>query len=246
MFSIKCLFKINYFFFMKKFFENKLAMIVAVIALLKQNVALWGSSTVFKAAVSDLEAIKSDIDTVRNGAEHSSKSSTTVKGAHREELENKVYEVMSVIFAMATRSGDKGLQTDMSHTLSDLQVMRDSKLIALSGQISGIVRENISILKDYSVTEESATMLDSLCSRFSSKLSAPRVAISERKAAIESLDDLFDKADDILNNVTDKLMVPYKASKPDFYSAYKSARKVVKYGIRHEKEDDQKVEEGAK
>ncbi len=228
---------------MKKFLENKFAMIGTVIALLKQNVALWTSSTVFKVAVTDLESVKADIDNGRNGAEHGSRSSTTVKGAHREELENKAYEVISVVYAMATRTGNKGLQADMNYTLSDLQLMRDSKLVALSANVIGIIRENATALKDYSVTEESATMLDSLCSRFSSGSSAPRVAISERKAANESLDDLFGKADDILQNVIDKLMVPYKTSKPDFYSAYKSARKIVNYGTRHEKEDAKKVEE---
>ncbi|NOU17119.1 MAG: hypothetical protein HOO91_06125 [Bacteroidales bacterium] len=228
---------------MKKFLENKFAMIGTVIALLKQNVALWTSSTVFKVAVTDLESVKADIDNVRNGAEQKTNGSTTTKGAHREELENKVYEVISVVYAMATRTGNKNLQADMKHSLSDLQGMRDGRLVALSAHVISIIRENATALKDYSVTEESATMLDSLCSSFSSRLSTPRVVVSERKAANESLDDLFGKADDILQNVIDKLMVPYKTSKPDFYSAYKSARKIVNYGTRHEKEETKKEEE---
>jgi len=229
---------------MKKFLENKFAMIGTVIALLKQHVALWTSSTVFKGAVTDLEAVKADIDDVRNDADQSTKGSTNTKGSHREELENKVYEVMSVVYAMATRTGNKSLQAEMNYPLSDLQYMRDGKLIALSAQVSGVIRENVSALNEYSVTEESAAMLDSLCGRFSSGSSAPRVAISERKAANESLDDLFGKADDILKNVIDRLMVPYKTSNPDFYSAYKSARKIVNYGIRHEKGDAPKGDEG--
>lgn len=77
-------------------------------------------------------------------------------------------------------------------------------------------------------------------------LSMLRVSVSERKAAHEKLAKLFAQTDALLKNQLDRLMVRFRETEPELYATYQNARRIIPYGVRHEKkkEPENQVPEG--
>ena len=58
----------------------------------------------------------------------------------------------------------------------------------------------------------------------------PRQAAASRKAATRRIPVVLRQAARLLRKRLDPLMVPFKASEPEFYAQYKAARRIVQPG----------------
>ena len=65
-----------------------------------------------------------------------------------------------------------------------------------------------------------------------------RVSVSGRKAENIYLKSLLKSGTLIIKEQISRMMTRYKSAKPNFYTAYLNATKVVNYGTRHEKPED--------
>jgi len=59
---------------------------------------------------------------------------------------------------------------------------------------------------------------------------SPREAATEREAATKRIPVVLRQATRLLRKRLDPLMVPFKATNPEFYAQYKAARRIVKPG----------------
>ncbi|WP_025863761.1 hypothetical protein [Prolixibacter bellariivorans] len=62
---------------------------------------------------------------------------------------------------------------------------------------------------------------------FKALIGQPRTIRNKAFAAKTVLGDLFDEANNLLNNQLDKLMIRFKFTDPDFYEEYTRARVIV-------------------
>jgi hypothetical protein len=71
-----------------------------------------------------------------------------------------------------------------------------------------------------------------------------RTSTSTRKRSNEKIAELLANALKITREQTDKLMVSYMNTNMDFYKTYLSTRKIVQYGTRYNKDDENPETEG--
>ena len=220
---------------MKKQFENWLVMFNSVLTILLKNIAIWQNSVSFSDSVTKFETTKKTIDTVRQKTETGSGGVTSQKNYANEKLINQTKAVDAALMAYFTKTEKKVEFHKVKYTKSDFEKMRANKLILVSKEILGLARDNMGDLADYLISEEILNELEATINEFSGLATSPHISIGERKNAHHDLSDLFKTANTILNEQLDLMIVPYEKSQPEFFSAYMNARKVVQYGIRHEK-----------
>lgn len=227
---------------MLKRLENKLMMLNTVLSFLKQNRSLWEASPVMVELITNLENLIGEIESLRLLTESNLTGITAEKNNQQEELIDKAYELSSILYAMASLADNKVLQAKVDYTESELQNIRGGDLLTTCTSIAAIVKENLTDLERFEITEDDASDLEKLIASFAENIPAYRVSVTERKAANEKMKELFLNADSLLNEQLDRMMVRYKNNSAEEYTAYTNARSIVNYGIRHESKPTQEAE----
>lgn len=220
---------------MDKRLDNKLTMVKAVTGLLSQNEALLQGNAPLSAAASELLEIVGEIDATRQATLVNSSGLITEKENLQVSLIEATYEVSSMLYAYAERSGNKILRASVDFPISDLKKLRDGELNVNCKKILELANSNAGALIDYGITEEKRVALANRIAQYEQQLPTHRITVSERKTANDKMKKLIKQASDMVADQLDRLMVRYKTEHPDFYSSYLNARKIVDYGIRHEK-----------
>lgn len=224
---------------MIKRFENKMMMLKAVLKLLRSNRSLWKDSVPFVNALDQLEGLIAEIEATRLITDEDHTGLVAEKTALQNSLITKAFEIVSMLHAMASSTKNNILLGKVSFPISELQRQRDRELATTCKGIALIARDNLTLLAGYSITEPELVAFGEQISAYEGDLPNHRVSVSERKAANAKLKDIYKEADAVLTNQIDKLMFRFNTAKPDFYAAYLNARKVVVYGARHEKPEEQ-------
>lgn len=220
---------------MQKKSENKLIMLKALLRLLKQNEPAWINLGPLATVINELVALIEQIEGLLTITESTNSGLVVEKQIQQEVLINRVFELASMLFALSKRINDQVLLAKVDFPISELKNLRYRELANYSRKILTLGQEYSEKLVEYSTSPEDLAELENLISNYEEELPAVRVTVSERKAANEKLKILFKEANNLLNDQLDRLMIKVKSTNPDFYASYLNARKVVDYGVRHEK-----------
>lgn len=220
---------------MIKRFENKLVMLKALLKLLKLNRSLWQDFLPFVNAVNELESLVAQIEATRLITDANNSGIVDEKTDLQNLLINKAFEIASMLHAMASSTKNQVLLKKVDFPISELQRQRDGELGSTCKGIEALARENMPALVGYPVSPPELDGFATQIEQYVAGLPNHRVSVSERKAANEKLKDFFKMADDVLINQIDRMMFRFSTTAPDFYASFLNARKVVEYGIRHEK-----------
>jgi hypothetical protein len=87
--------------------------------------------------------------------------------------------------------------------------------------------ENLDSLGDRGVTTEKLKALKQALKTYDTLRALPRNAIGAGAAATKALDRLFPQVDRLLENQIDRLVWQFRATTPDFYDKYQTARTIV-------------------
>lgn len=223
---------------MDKKIVNKLIMLKAVLSFLKQNDNSWKNSAPLVAALAELDDLLNQIEQIQQITGNGNSGLVNEKDTQKEVLINKAFEIASLLFAMATRTKNKLLLAKVDFPISLLQNLRDTELPLNCMNIAELGRSSLPVAAEYGITETELTNLDNLIVQYKLSLPAHRVSVSGRKAANQTLKETVTTAINLVNDQIDRLMVPFKASKSEFYAAYLNSRKVVDYGTRHDKPEE--------
>ena len=136
------------------------------------------------------------------------------------ELAQLAAEVCGSTVAYAEQSGDERLAARLNIPFTKLSTGKDSRIISNCRNIYKAASSVVDSLGEFKVT---AAKLKSLSTK-------PREATAERKAATKSIPVVLRQATRLLGQWLDPLLVPFKASKPEFYAQYKAARRIMKPG----------------
>ncbi len=98
-----------------------------------------------------------------------------------------------------------------------------SILLAGRGQDSSDkCKDILAALADYGVTQADLDELSGLIAAFDALAPKPQAARASAKSAGQALDAAFDRADGLLNNGFDKLMLQFEDRHPDFSGTIKT------------------------
>ena len=228
---------------MDKRFENKLIMLKAVLSLLQQNQSLWQDAAPLAAVYADLKELVAQIEKLKLFTTQSNSGLVAAKQNLQEMLINQAFELASMLFAFARRNNDAVLQAKVDFTISQLRNLRDDELATKCLSVLALGQSNDAALVEYGSTSEKLNQFGELTNQYVEQLPNRRVTVSERKMANEKIKNLLAEALLATTEQLDRQMVRFKSEQADFYTSYQNARKVVDYGIRHEKPDDNSAPE---
>ncbi|MBW8326829.1 MAG: hypothetical protein K0M50_18845 [Prolixibacteraceae bacterium] len=215
--------------------ENKLVTMKALRSYLNLNNAIWGTSEPMTTAVTELENLIGLIETIRKSTDVDQSGLVTEKRTIRANVVNKTFELVSQMFAMASKTKNQVLLGKISFSKSELDGQRDGGLASTCKTVVDLARENLEGLAIYDITAAGLETLDGLIVKYENSLPTPRLSVSERKANNEKMKGLFRSSKEVLNDQIKRLMIRYKETHPDFYAGYLNASKVVDYGTRYDK-----------
>lgn len=220
---------------MLKRLTNKLVMYHTVQSHLNLNKTTWTSVPAMVTTIGDFELLLAEIETYRQLTQENKKGIAQQKAAQQALAIAHAYELLSLLYAMAIKKNDAILAAKVDFTETDLLKMRDDNLVTTCRNILEFATEHLAGLIAYEVTSDELIVLKEEINRFAENLTTGRVSVSERKAANEKLKVVFLQVDALLKKQLDRIMVRYRKTEPDFYATYQNLRRIVNYGVRHEK-----------
>jgi len=219
--------------------KNKLVMMKSLLSYLRLNRAIWENSVPFVAAVNELENLIASIESTWRSTDVDQSGLVAEKRNLKANLVNSVFAISSQMYAMASKTKDLVLQGKVKFSKSELESMRDGELPTAAKTISDLARILLKELASYDVTAAGLDALDELTNHYNASLSVPRNSVSERAANNIKLKGLFTVSNDLLNKQLKPQMIRYEISNPEFYLGYLNASKIVDYGTRHEKPEEE-------
>ena len=146
------------------------------------------------------------------------------------ELAQLAAEVCGSTVAYAEQSGDERLAAKLNISFTKLSTGKDSRIISNCRNIHKAASSVVDSLGEFKVTAAKLKSLKQKTDDYKSLSTKPREAAAERKAATKSIPVVLRQATRLLGRRLDPLLVPFKASNPEFYAQYKAARRIVKPG----------------
>jgi len=239
---------------MQKRQANRLKMYEAIKALLNNDKECWSDFAPMAKVFEELEALLEEIGRYDQIAITISKGVATGKNAQRTKLIDLTIEMLAMLCALEAQSAEKKIAAKIDYSRTELVKMRDFNLQIVCSGIVTVATNEKERLETFGIDATEIEALKQEVDLFANSVPSVRQAIAERKVANERLKELFAQTDALLKNQLDRLMLRYKQTQPQFYSAYKTSRHVINYGVRHKKgksegeiqqtkDDDQKTSE---
>lgn len=221
---------------LNKIQENKLTMYEAVLTLLQENESVL---TPYDAMVTSKAEFSTLVGQIRaKGQERG--TVTAGKAAGKQQAEDALIaalmEVTAPLYSYGRKSGKTDVKEVADVTEGKLTRMRDTELASRATTIHQKANAEIANLGNYGITVAMLTELQNKITVFSAAIGERESSAAARVGMTMSIAELFDKADEFLNEDFDRLMERVRNSDTEFYNKYFAARVIKDLGIRHEPE----------
>jgi len=176
--------------------------------------------------VDDLET---NIGTIASLAQAQSARSGAAgeKNAAFESLLDAAHQVAGATRAGAVVNKDAELAARVDDSRTDLGRGRAGEVVARCRNVWSAANDNVDVLGAFGVTAGKLTTLKKKIDDYETTQPRPRQDRANTRAATRTLPDLFDAADEILNDCLDGLMAQFKNGDAEFYNESFAARRIV-------------------
>lgn len=215
--------------------ENKNSMYYVVVDICNAHKKIWLTIPAFAESFDEFHSVFKEIQTVDEIKLTNTTGIAKNKKAAKYKLIDEVFKLIGSLTAYASMEKNHELKQMVNYNIWTLQRMRDTELESICRGILDTGTDVITALADYGTTESDLEVLQNKISEYDRLISAPRDAITHKAMATTMLKELFAKADHILKEQMDQLMVLFKDQNRDFYMLYFNSRKIVDRGVRHRK-----------
>lgn len=211
---------------MKKILSLKLNAYLAVLNLLQGAKTTIASLPALQEAVDELAELVAEIN-LKVKIQGSPSGAAEAKSDALKELGDLAYEVAGGVFSQADKNKDFNLAARVKFSRSGVTGGSANAVVARCQDIIDAATEDLESLGDHGVTAEKLKTLKLKLKTYDSLRAVPRNAIGAAAASTAALERLFPQADRILNNQVEKLIWQFRATAPDLYDKYQSARSIV-------------------
>jgi len=222
---------------MTKHETNKRGMYRALDAVFQSNVVLISDLTVITTAVSKLNTVVEQIDSVNEKYLLAAGGKTETKNLAEDALLEDVMPVKSALYALGIASGNEELKALAGGSESSLKKMRDADFLAKCKMIKKEVAARLTDLAPYKITESMLTELQERIDEFEEALGGKDSGLTNRSALRKELSEKFDATDEIIEHELDTMIELIKKSQPLFYDQYFAARNIKDLGATHKTEE---------
>ena len=206
-------------------------MAVVTEQVMDDNASLWNTTPAIVTEHGNLGASITRLDELAVLQGTDTTGYAAQKLVLRKDLADKTMVVAGPLAAFARISDDLPLLEKVDITRSDIINAKDTDAQDIAQLILDETTALGPALGPVGITAGMVTDLTSAITAFTDSIPMPRAAITETEAATEAIEEEFVVMDEILTTL-DELMEPFKATDPDFFNAYRNARKIVDTGVR--------------
>jgi hypothetical protein len=218
--------------------NEKLNMFQATLDVCDSNSGTYQNTPVFTTAVYDFNSVVSEIRlTDQDRDKMIVQSASSEKTDYEDKLISISIKVGNLVYVYAFDNNDQLLLSLTSVNKGMFFSAEGNKKLSMAKNIHQSASAIVDKLLYYGVTNEMLDELQKAISNYEEIIVKPRDVSVVHKNYTYKLKTLFAKADSILYDKLDKLIVLFKDSHPDFYNEYKSARNVLSISKRHRKDD---------
>jgi hypothetical protein len=207
---------------------NRLAANESVLAVLSANATLYKTLKPLVKATVELDATVQAIVAAGQKQQRAAQPGAgDQKAQARLQLVSLAHEIASTLHAAAVTAQMPELARHVDYSISELAKGRDTAVVERCRDVYQTTAENLSLLADAEVDEETLAELEEKIEAFEQLKPAPRNRTVARRTATTSLKKLFRQARTILAGRIDGYVVKFKSTQTDFYNAYRAARRIV-------------------
>ena len=146
------------------------------------------------------------------------------------ELAQLAAEVCGATLSYAEKAGNERLAAKLNIPATELSSGKDSVIVSNCRNIHKAASSVVDELGEFKVTAPKLKALKQKTDDYKKLSTMPRQAAASRKAATRRIPVVLRQATRLLRRRLDPLMVPFKATEPEFYAQYKAARRIVQTG----------------
>jgi hypothetical protein len=212
---------------MNKKQSNKLNAYMSVKGVLDKHGKKYSSVPMLAQTVGEFFVLLDEIKEVGVWTEMDTTGETSAKLVAKDKLASLASRLAASGMAYAFDRSDAELEAALDYAFYKIRYARDSETLQISGAIATELLNHRANLAGYMVTEEHLADLQRHIEKFREASEIKGGVKSRRVADTKRLVRLFKSTDDLLYRKMDKLMIRLKTDYPDFFTAYRSARKIV-------------------
>lgn len=146
------------------------------------------------------------------------------------ELAQLAAEVCGATVSYAEKAGNERLAAKLNIPTTELSSGKDSAIVSNCRNIHKAASSVVNDLGEFKVTAPKLVALKQKTDDYKKLSTMPRQAAASRKAATRRIPVVLRQASRLLRKRLDPLMVPFKATEPEFYAQYTAARRIVQPG----------------
>jgi hypothetical protein len=206
--------------------ESKISMYLGTCDLFNTNAAIVNPLPNFQGYYTTL---KTSIISIQNFGEFQNFDKTGLaitKKQAKLTLSLLAADTARKLTALAAFTNNQVLLNEMNYSDSDFKRCTDAQLRDVAQGIYNRAQTNLTALTPYGATAATQTSLQTAITNFVTAIPKPRVGIAEKKQSTLQLQNYFKIADNALANI-DIIINLIKLTQPNFYSNYKTIRKIV-------------------
>ena len=218
---------------MNKRLENRLTMYEGLLSLLQSNMDKINTIGGFADAVNGLAAVINDVKAKSAEVDKATVGKTTTKYDAEDALVTELIPMCSALYMVGRKQSNAEIKERVDISESRLRKMRDTELAAYGAAIADLATTHSRGVAAYGITDEKIAALRSKAQAYSTAIGVKESSVADRKGARGTMSELFDQADDILNEELDRFMELLRPAETELYNKYFSARVVKDTGVRH-------------
>jgi hypothetical protein len=221
---------------MNKQYENKLTMYEGLWTFFGTNADIVTAVPMLKSSVDEFGTTLAAIHLKSSEVSTATTGKAAMKYKAEEDMIALLLPVSCALFVYAKRKGNAELMEKTRMTENGLRKLRDTELAGRAETIAALAGENAAYLAPAKITEDTIADLKIQVDAYRKALGDREKSVAERKGARMTLEDQFDRMDDLLEEEIDPEMELIRASNTEFYNKYFALRVVKDTGIRHRPE----------
>jgi hypothetical protein len=142
-------------------------------------------------------------------------------------------QACAALYVLGRRQNSAEIQGRANISDTRLHAMRDTELATFAGALADLATSNAPALELLGFTAENLAALNVKVEMYAASIGAQEVSTANRKGARGTINDLFDKTDELIHEELDRFMEMMRPTETELYNKYFSARVVKDLGIRH-------------
>lgn len=224
---------------MRRSQTNKLNMFETVIGYLNVNADTVNTVAQFTLSFEDFKTAVEAIKIKEQERQTVTSGKTDAKYNAEEELLDHAASVASGLFTYARKTDKIDIKNIADITSGKLAKLKDQDLLNRCKQIFDAAKIFEVELAPFGVTAKMLTSLQLIIPEFENSIKEREAAAATRVGAGSTIVELFNNADEILEEELDRFTENLKSANSPFFDGYQAARVIKDIGIRHDPEEEE-------